>query len=102
MYKTHTIAAKCDQSEGFVLLIEVVDRMGRPLDETIAAMRDAAREWAKTRDGLRFTRSTSGVIDWGDFVNEVPARACEEHGFSIKSTFLSDLVVDHDANLLAD
>lgn len=102
MYKTHTIAAKCGQSEGFVLLIEVVDRMGRQLDETIAAMRDAAREWAGTPEGIKFTRNTSGVVDWGDFVNEVPARACEEHGFSIKSTVLSDLVVDHDANLLAD
>lgn len=102
MAKTHVIAAACGEKPGFVLLIELEDLMDRPLDGTIDAVRAAVREWAGTYEGIRFTRNTSGVIDWGDFVNEVPTHTCGKHGVSIRSAVLSDRVVDHGTNLLAD
>ena len=102
MAKTHVIAATCGEKPGFMLLIELEDLMDRPLDGTINAVRAAVREWAGTYEGIRFTRGTAGTIDWGDFVNEVPTHTCGKHGFSIRSTILSERVVVHDENLLAD
>lgn len=102
MPKTHVIAAVCAEKPGFVLFIELEDLMDRSLDGTVDAVRGAVKDWSGTDAGRRFTRGTYGVIDWGDFVNEIPPCVCERHGFAIKRTAVSDRMVGHGENLLVD
>lgn len=100
MYKTTVIAKQSVYNDEFSLVINV-EHYEQHLD-VLDAMRQAAKEFCQTDAGRREIAANSGNYNWGDFVNSIPESFCRKYGFKIKSTTVSEIIVDHNESLLPE
>lgn len=85
---------------GFIVdTIESEDGKNESLD-VIAALRNAARDFAETDEGKEVLEEACGSFNWGDLANHLPNEICEQYGVHIVDTFQTDLVVTHNEMLV--
>lgn len=91
------IAQKISLEDSFCLGIIVETINEESNIDVISALRNAAKDFANTKEGQEALEETYyGCINWGDLVEYLPEEVCVRHGVRIIDTFQTDLVVTHD------
>lgn len=98
MFKT-VIAENNDPSDRFCLGIVVRHDGNDQNFDPATAIRAAAAEYCATKTGQKKIKDNGGSFNWGDFVDHVPDTVCKKHGFTVFSTFIADIFVDHNEQL---
>lgn len=85
---------------GFRLLLEIKsDKCGQELLESVKSA-VAGFLSSDTLEKDRAMEATGGSFNWGDVALWLPRDVMLGHGFEIVDTHVTDLVTEHDENLL--
>lgn len=95
-----TIIAQHNHHDDTFALGIVVETADDANVDVLATIRAAAAEFCKTDTGKAEIEHNGGNYNWGDLVNAIDNNICAAHGFKIVDTFVTELVVDHNEDLI--